>query len=84
MHSRTAKLNTVKKLFRLGLSTPTDRLTNISVVLGNTAIEKFESKNVVYLLSMCHGLFTAGVTDKIDVNPSSATTMSSLHGTAAS
>ena len=73
MHSGTPKLNIVKKLFQLGLCMPTDCLTNISAVLGYTAIEKLESKNVVYPLNMCHRLFTAVAIDNIDVSRLSVT-----------
>ena len=84
IHSHTRKLKIVEKLSHLGLCISPDCLNHISTILRNTAIEKFEKDNVVYPLNMCHGLFTIGAIDNIDVNPSSSTAMSSFHGTAAS
>ena len=83
-HSKTRKLGVVDKLFYLGLSISSDGLLNISTNLGNAAIEQFEKDNVVCPLKFRHNLFTVGAIDYIDVDTSSATAMSSFHGTAAS
>ena len=52
--------------------------------MGNTAIEQFERDKVVCPLQLKHNLFTVAAVDNIDVNPTSATAISSFHGTAVS
>ena len=84
IHAQTRKLGIVEKLFKLGLCVSPDRLRSIATALGNTSLDTFAKQNVVCPMLMQKGLFTIGAIDNIDVNPSSATAMSSFHGTAAS
>ena len=49
--------------------------------IGNRAIDVFERESVVCPLNLRHGLFTTAATDNLDINPSSATAMTSFHGT---
>ena len=84
IHSKTQKLGVVGKLCHLGLSISSNRLLDISTNLGNAAIGQFEKDNVVCPLKFRHSLFIVGAIDNIDVDTSSATAVSSFHGTAAS
>ena len=76
----------------LGLRISPDRLLDISTNMGNKAIavfEKggvavFEKEGVVCPLNLRHDFFTTTATDKLDVNPSSATAMTAFHGIATS
>ncbi|GFO01355.1 hypothetical protein PoB_002786000 [Plakobranchus ocellatus] len=54
----------------------------ISSQIANSAIQKFEHRgDVVPTTSMMRKLFTVGVMDNIDHNPSSTTVSDSFHGT---
>ena len=68
----------------LGLSISPDCLLDISTNIGNEAIAVFGKEGVVCPLNLRHDLFTTAATDNLDVNPSSATVMSTFLGTAAS
>ena len=75
------KIDLVRKKCHLGLSISPDRLLDISTSMENRAIDVFEREGVVCPLNLRHGLFTTAVTDNLDINPSSATAMTSFHGT---
>ena len=74
----------MRKICHLGLSISPDRLLAMSTSMGNRAIDVFERESVVCPLNLRHGLFTTAATDNLDINPSSATAMTSFHGTATS
>ena len=52
--------------------------------MGNAATEQFEKNNILCPIKFRHSLFTMGAIDNTDVDTSSATAMSSFHGTVAS
>ena len=78
------KINIVDKLNHLGLCISRDRLLNVSTALGNSVIEQYEKEGIVCPSSLKFDLFKTAAVDNIDVNSSSLTVTSSLHGTAAS
>ena len=80
LHSKTRKLDMVHKMSHLGLSISPDRLFDISAKMGNKAIAVFEQEGVVYPLNIRHAVFTTAATDNLDMNPSSATATSAIHG----
>lgn len=53
-------------------------------IIANSVCNKFETDGVVVPASMDEGVFTAGVVDNIDHNPSSTTSSDSFHGTSIS
>ena len=53
-------------------------------VLAQNLCKQFREENIVFLPSLCKGLYTVAAIDNIDHNPSSATATGSLHGTAIS
>ena len=84
MHSEGCNLGLIQKASSLGLCISKDRLQDLSVAMGNTAIESYETTGVVAPVSLKRDLFCTAAVDNIDVNPKSSTATTSLHGTAAS
>ena len=72
----------MRKICHLGLSTSSDRLLDMSMSMGNRAIDVFKREGVVCPLNFRHGVFTTAATDNLNINPSSAKAMFSFHGTA--
>ena len=69
----------MRKICHLGLSTSSDRLLDMSMSMGNRAIDVFKREGVVCPLNFRHGLFTTAATDNLDMIPSLATAMTSFH-----
>ena len=57
---------------------------SLSTDIANSVCKKFETDGTVFPPNMTEGVFTAGVVDNIDYNPSSSTSKDSFHGTSIS
>lgn len=84
VHAKTRMKGLVEKLSDLGLSIPYSRVLEISTNLGNHMISQFSEDEIVCPANMKYNIFTTAAVDNIDHNPSSATAVDSLHGTAIS
>ena len=81
IHSETRKKGLVELLHTLGLGISYKRVLTISNDIGNSVCSQFEKGGVVVPLALHQGVFTAGVVDNIDHNPTSTTSTDSFHGT---
>lgn len=81
VRAETRKKELVDTLSSLGMGISYKRLMTISSQAGNAVIKRFEQDGVVVPPSMRRGIFTVGVVDNIDHNPSSTTASGSFHGT---
>lgn len=81
VHAETRKRELVDTLSSMGMGISYKRLMTISSQVGNAVIERFEADGVVVPTSMKKDVFTVGVVDNIDHNPSSTTSSDSFHGT---
>ena len=81
VHAETRKKELVDTLSSMGMGISYKRLMAISSQAGNAVIKRFEQDGVVVPPSMRRGVFTVGVVDNIDHNPSSTTASDSFHGT---
>ena len=68
----------------LGLGISYDRLFQVSTDIGNSLCMLYEREKVVCPPALWKGIFTAGMVDNIDHNPSSRTAKDSFHGTGVS
>ena len=84
IHSQTRSMELVEQIAHLGLGISKERLDQMSISLGNAAIDTFQRDGVVVPVSLQKGLFCSSAIDNIGVNPKSSTAKKSLHGTAAS
>ena len=69
----------MRRICHLGLSISPERLLGMPMSMESRAIDVFEREGVVCPLNVRHGLFTTAATDNLDINPSSATAMTSFH-----
>ena len=78
------KKGLIDTLSTLGLGISYDRVMSISSDVAHSVCKKFEEEKVVVPTNMKKSLFTAGMIDNIDHNPSSTTASDSFHGTSIS
>ena len=84
MHAETRKQEIVDCLYHLGLSISYDRVMAISTDIANSVCAKFTREGVVVPPGLTTNVFTVGMMDNIDHNPSSTTAPDSFHGTSIS
>lgn len=84
IHAETRKKELVDCLYHLGLSISYDRVMSISTDVANTVCAKYEADGVVVPPGLTSNLFTVGMVDNIDHNPTSTTATDSFHGTSLS
>ena len=68
----------------LGLCVSYDRLLQLTSDIANAVCQSFSAEDVVCPPRLRSRLFTTGVVDNVDHNPSSATVKDSFHGTVVS
>ena len=81
MHSSKRSKTLIEKLYSLGVSVSYDRVMEIEDALATSLCERFSEDGYVSPACLRKGLFSVGVLDNIDHNPSSTTSVSSFHGT---
>eukprot|EP00112_Aurelia_sp_Birch-Aquarium-sp1_P002706 Seg1300.8 transcript_id=Seg1300.8/GoldUCD/mRNA.D3Y31 product="hypothetical protein" protein_id=Seg1300.8/GoldUCD/D3Y31 len=82
LHSRTRRRELIDAFFQLGLSISYSGVLQISIDLGNAVCEHFNENGVICPPQLKQSLFTTAAVDNIDHNPSSTTSVDSVHGTA--
>ena len=81
IHAVTQSRGLIDTLFNLGLCVSYDRLLQLTSDIANAVCQSFSAEDVVCPPRLRSGLFTTGVVDNVDHNPSSATVKDSFHGT---
>ena len=71
VHACTHSCELVNVLYQQGLSVSYPRLLHVTTGLANSVIAYHESQGVVCPSNLCQNLFTSGMIDNIDHNPSS-------------
>jgi len=84
VHALTRSKSLIQQLYQLGISISYDRIVQIEEWIASSACERFAEDGVVAPTCLRKGLFTVGVLDNLDHNPSSTTSVTSFHGTAIS
>ncbi len=84
IHAVTRSRGLIDTLFNLGLCISYDRLLQLSSDIANGICQSFRAEDVVCPSKLRKGLFTGGVVDNVDHNPSSTTSKDSFHGTGVS
>ena len=80
IHAKTRKKTLVDKLYSLGILVPYSSVMKLSTKMGNKALSHYAEQRLIFLPSLKFDLFTTGVFDNIDHNPSSTTAEDSFHG----
>ena len=81
IHTLTRSRKLVNSLYKLGVSISYNRVNELENLLANAVCERFEEEGLVCPANLRKGLFTVGVLDNIDHNPSSTSAQGSFHGT---
>lgn len=81
MHTLSRFKRLVSELSQLDLSVSYDRILQLENQIASSLCEHANETAVVCPSQLRHGLFTVGVLDDIDPNPSSTTANDSFHGT---
>ena len=81
IHTLTRSRKLVNSLYKLEVSISYNRVNELENLLANAVCERFEEEGLVCPGNLRIGLFTVGVLDNIDHNPSSTSAQGSFHGT---
>ena len=81
VHTLTRSKDLVTVMYNLGISGSYDRVLQVNDELAVAICELFEGQKLVCPPILRKGLFTVGVLDNIDHNPSATTAIGSFHGT---
>ena len=81
MHTQTRSKKIVSELYRLSLSVSYDRILELENQIATSFCNSINETGLVCPHQLRHGLFTVGVLDNLDHNPSSTTSRESFHGT---
>ena len=71
MHAKTMKKGIIERLSSLGLSISYTRVLELSTVLGNDVLHRYEGHKVGCPRSLRKNVFTTAAVENIDHNPSS-------------
>ena len=84
IHSKTSNLSVISNISKLRMCISEERFVQLSVGMGNTVIDMNEKDGVVLPTNLRKGLSSTASVDNIDVATKSFSTVTLLHGTAAS
>ena len=71
----------MEKMYQMGISVSYDRIMEIEDWLMSSLCECYKEDGCVSPAFLRKGIFSVGVLDNLDHNPSSTTSVSSCHGT---
>ena len=71
----------MEKMYQMGISVSYDRIMEIEDWLMSSLCECYKEDGCVSPACLRKGIFSVGVLDNLDHNPSSTTSVSSCHGT---
>ena len=71
----------MEKMYQMGISVSYDRIMEIEDWLMSSLCECYKEDGCVSPACLRKGIFSVGVLDNLDHNPSSTTLVSSCHGT---
>ena len=81
VHALTRSKKLIQQLYQMGISISYDRIMEIEDWIATSACERFAEDGVVSPACLRKRLFTVGVLDNLDHNPTSTTSLTSFHGT---
>ena len=84
IHNTTRSMTLIEKMYQLGISVSYDRIMQIKDWIVTSLCQRFREDGCVSPACLRKGIFSVGVLDNLDHNPSSTTLVSSFHGTSIS
>ena len=84
IHHMTRSKKLIQQLYQVGVCVSYDRVLELEDWIASSVCERFEEDGVVTPACLQKGLFTVGVLDNLDHNPSSTTAVDAFHGTGVS